>query len=108
MQKDSVEMKDFWADALSNLRKARERVANRYNQSRRQAEFREGDLVLVRLHPTSSKLLKRSAKLENIWSVPLVVAKFLSAVTVQLANPDTGVFVRKAHVSQLKKFFPGD
>jgi hypothetical protein len=40
MQKDSVDMKDFWADALSNLRKARERVANRYNQSRRQAEFR--------------------------------------------------------------------
>jgi hypothetical protein len=64
--------------------------------------------VLVRLHPTSSRIFQRSAKLENTWSVPLVVAKFLSAVTVQLANPDTGVFVRKTHISQLKKFLPGD
>jgi hypothetical protein len=47
-------------------------------------------------------------KLENKWSVPLVIAKFLSAVMVQLANPETGVIVRKAHVSQLKKYFPGD
>jgi hypothetical protein len=107
-QKDSAELKDFWAVALQNLKKARDKVAYRYNQSRRQAEFSVGDLVLVRLHPTSSRILKRSVKLENTLSVPLVVAKFLSAVTVQLANPDTGVFVRKAHVSQLKKFFPGD
>jgi hypothetical protein len=66
------------------------------------------DPVLVRLYPLSSKVQKRSAKLENKWSAPLMIAKFLSAVTVQLANPDTGVMVRKAHVSQLERYFQGD
>jgi hypothetical protein len=63
----------------------------------------------VRLHPISSKVLQRSAMLENMWSVPLInTAKFLSAVTVQLANPETGVIVRNAYVSQLQRYFPGD
>jgi hypothetical protein len=51
---------------------------------------------------------QRSAKLDNKWSVPFMIAKFISAVTVQLENPDTGVMVRKAHVSQLKRYFHGD
>jgi hypothetical protein len=75
--------------------------------TRSRADFKIGDLVLVRLYPLSSKVQKRSAKLENKWSAPLMIAKdrqFLSAVTVQLPNPDTGVMVRKAHVSQLEIF----
>jgi hypothetical protein len=69
------------------------------------AVFKVGDLVLVKLHPLSSKTLQRSAKIANKWSSPLIIAKFLTKVTVQLANPNTGVVVRKAHVSQLKKYF---
>jgi hypothetical protein len=42
--------KEFWESALSNLRKARDRVARRYNAGRRQADFRVGELVLLRLH----------------------------------------------------------
>jgi hypothetical protein len=67
-----------------------------------------GDLVLVKLHPQSSKVLQVSAKIANKWSEPLMISKFLTPVTVQLANPETGVLLRKAHVSQLKKYFTGD
>jgi hypothetical protein len=99
---------DFWVEALNRLKKARDRVGARYNALRKEADFRVGDLVLVKLHPQSSKALQRSAKIENKWSDPMCIAKFLNEVTVQLANPDTGVIVRKAHVSQLKRYFVGD
>jgi hypothetical protein len=82
-------------------------VAERYDSGRRQAEFRVGDLVLVRLHPQSSKSQQRSAKLDFKWSMPLVIVKYVFPVTVLLANPDTGVIIRKAHVSQLKPHFSG-
>jgi hypothetical protein len=94
--------------ALANFKTARDRVAQRYNVHRRQALFQVGDLVLARMYPLSSKLLKRSAKLENRWSNPVAIAKFLTPVTVQLANPDMGVIVRMAHVSQLKRYYPAD
>jgi hypothetical protein len=90
------------------LKRARDRVARRYNALRSEAEFRVGDLVLVKLLPQSSKALKRSAKIAIKWSNSLLIARFLTNVTVQLANPDTGVIVRKAHVSQLKGYFTGD
>jgi hypothetical protein len=96
----------LWEEALGRLKKARDRVARRYNAGRRQAGFAVNDLVMVRLHPISSKSQRRSAKLDYLWSVPLKIAKFTSPVTVNLANPDTGVIVRKAHVSQLKRYFP--
>jgi hypothetical protein len=105
LQRSPQGIKLFWETALENLKKARDRVAKRYDARRSEAVFRVGDLVLVKLHPQSSKVLRRSAKLENKWSEPFLVAKFLTRVTVHLANPDTGVLVRKAHVSQLKKYF---
>jgi hypothetical protein len=92
---------EFWE-------RARDRVARRYNVNRRQVPFQVGDLVLVKRYPISSKLMRCSAKLENKWSDPLVIARFLTQVMVQLANPDTGVIVRKAHVSQLKRYFAAD
>jgi hypothetical protein len=63
------------------------------------------DLVIVRMHPLSSKSQQRSAKLDYKWSMPLRIVRFLSPVTVQLANPDTGVIIRKAHISQVKRHF---
>jgi hypothetical protein len=106
LDRDSKGIEEFWEAALVNLKKARASVAERYDAGRRRAEFRVGDLVLVRLHPLSSKISQRSAKLEFKWSVPLVIVKYVSPVTVLLANPDTGVVLRKAHVSQLKPHFP--
>jgi hypothetical protein len=100
--------KVFWERALVNLKRARDRVARRYFAMRSEAGFPLGDLVLVKLHPQSSKALKRSAKTENKCSNPLMIVKFLMKVTVQLANPETGVIVRRAHVSQIKSYFAGD
>jgi hypothetical protein len=62
-------------------------------------------LVLLRLHPLSSMSQQRSAKLDLKWSVPLKIARFVSPVTVLLANPDTGVIIRRENVSQLKRHF---
>jgi hypothetical protein len=72
---------------------------------RSEVAFTIGDLVLVKLHPLSSKPLQQSAKIASKWAGPFVVVKFLTKVKVQLANPDTGVIVKKAHVSQIKKYF---
>jgi hypothetical protein len=105
LQQSPQRTKEFWDRALENLKRARDRVAKRYDATRREAAFRPGDLVLVKCHPQSSKILKQSAKIAIKWSGPYVVAKFLTKVTVQLANPDTGVLLRKAHVSQLKRYF---
>jgi hypothetical protein len=66
--------------------------------------FKDGHLVLVKLHPLSSKPLQLSAKFSYKWAGPFVIAKFLTNVTVQLANPDNGVIVKKAHGSQLKNY----
>jgi hypothetical protein len=85
-----------------------DRVARRYNSLRSVVVFRVGDLVLVKLHPQSSKALKRSAKIENKWSDPLRIARFLTKVTVQLANSDTEVIVGKTHFSKLKRYLMGD
>jgi transposase InsO family protein len=105
LDKDQKSMEDYWDQALSHLRKARARVADRYNVGRRPVDFRVGDLVLLRTHPLSSRAQQRSAKLDFKWSTPMTIAKFVSPVTVQLANPDTGVIVRRAHVTQLKRHF---
>jgi hypothetical protein len=98
-------MEEYWEMLLNNLRKARAKVASRYDAGRRRAEFRVGELVQVRLHPLSSKSQQRSAKLDFRRTVSLKIVRFLSPVTVELANPDTGVVIRKARVSQVKRHF---
>jgi hypothetical protein len=67
--------------------------------------FQAGDLVLATLYRMGSKSRQRSTKLDYKWSVLLVTATFVSPITALLANPDTGVIIRKAHVSQLKPHF---
>jgi hypothetical protein len=67
LQQPPQGIKVFWERALANLKKARDRVARRYNVLRSEAVFKAGDLVLVKLHPHSSKVLKRSANIENKW-----------------------------------------
>jgi hypothetical protein len=105
LDKDQKSMEDYWDQVLSHLRKARAKVADWYKVGRRPVDFRVGDFVLLRTHPLSSRAQQRSAKLDFKWSTSLTIAKFVSPVTVQLANPDTGVIVRRAHVTQLKRHF---
>jgi hypothetical protein len=99
------DMKGFWKEALKQLRKARSRVAARYNRGRKEVTYGVGDLVLYRTHVLSAKGKGLMAKMSNKWSGPLVIVRFATPVTVVLANPETGVR-RKAHVSQVKKYFP--
>ena len=85
---------------------ARSKVARRYNVKRKPHKYRVGDIVVFRLNVASSKAQNISAKLLTRWSKPMVIAKIVGPNTVLLANPDTGVIVRRAPVSQLKPFVP--
>jgi hypothetical protein len=38
------------------------------------------------------------------WSELVIIAKMVNDNNVLLANPDTGVIIRRAHVSQLKAY----
>lgn len=48
---------------------------------------------------------KETYKLLPLWSKPFGIEVFTTLVTVKLVDPRTGRFVRKAHVSQLNRFF---
>jgi len=99
-----VKVQSFWAQAYTNLRAARARVARRYDANRTPHKYKPGDMVMFRRNVVSSKARNVSGKLLMRWSHPVVVAKFVGPNTVLLANPETGVIVRRAHVSQLKAY----
>lgn len=94
-----------WSRALNNLREARAARELRYNANREPTPFKVGDWVMYRLNPISRAVDHINHKLLPMWSKPCVIQVFTSPVTVQLVNPSTGRPVRKAHVSQLKRFF---
>jgi hypothetical protein len=94
----------FWTQALRNLKLACRRVARRYNRDRKPHQYQVGDTVMYRLNLVSSKGRNISAKLPLRWSRPVVVARIVRPNVVLLADPDTGVVVRRAHVSQLKPY----
>jgi hypothetical protein len=98
------ELKSFWAKAYSNLVQAKKRTALWYNLNCKPHRFDVGDMVMYRLNLVSSKARNVSAKLLLKWSHPVTVAKFVRPNVVLLANPETGVVVRRAHVSQLKAY----
>jgi hypothetical protein len=102
--KDDRARKVFWEKTIRNLNLARSRVARRYNQGRKQSEYQVGDWVTYQRHTLSSKGKGVSQKLELRWSRPVVIARFLKPNVVQLAMPDTGVIVKKAHLSQIKRY----
>jgi hypothetical protein len=47
--------KNFWAEAIRNLRKARDHVARRYNAVRKTTPFKVRDVVVYRVKVLSSK-----------------------------------------------------
>jgi len=100
----SMAGQSFWAQAYQNLRSARKRVAQRFNKGRNPHQFRVGDTVMYRKHLVSSKGKNVTGKLLLRWSEPLVIAKIVNSNNVSVANPNTGVNVRRAHVSQLKSY----
>jgi len=92
----------FWTQAYRNLLAARKRVAQRFNANRKPNQYKVGDLVRYQLKLRSSKSQEISAKLLLRWSVPVTIGKMVRPNVVLLANPDTGVIIRRAHASQLK------
>jgi len=77
VSQDLKKGEDFWAEAIRNLRRARDQVARRYNAGRKATPFKVGDVVVYQVKVLSSKGKGVSAKLGLKWSKPMVIAKFL-------------------------------
>jgi len=102
---DEEERTKFWTQAIRNLNVSRDRVARRFNVGRQEGKFKVGDTVVYQRNVLSTKGKGVSQKLELKWSKPVVIVKVLGPNTVLLAVPETGVIIRKAHVSQLKRYY---
>jgi len=83
---------------------ARKKVVRRYDINRKPHEFEVGDTVVYRMNLAISKAQNISTKLLLRWSKPMVIGKIVRPNVVLLANPETAVILRWAHVSQLKVF----
>jgi hypothetical protein len=94
--------RDFWTQAYCKLKRACKNVARRYNQGRIPHTYQVGDRVVFRLNLASSKAKQIIQKMQLRWSPPMVIQRMVGANVVILANPDTGVTTRRAHVTQLK------
>jgi len=95
----------FWTEAIRNLKMAKNRVARRFNVGRKEAQYKVGDTVVCQNKTLSSKGKGVSQKLELKLSKPMVIVKFLKRIVVHLAVAESGVLARKAHVSQIKKYY---
>ena len=95
----------FWAQAYDNLKAARDKVTRRYNANRKVHQYKEGTLVMFRKNLVSSKAQNITSKVSMRWSEPVLIVKIFNTNNMLLANPDTGVIIRRDHVSQLKSFF---
>jgi hypothetical protein len=94
----------YWTQVYKNLKLDRSRVACMYNANRRPHRYQVGDAVVFRLNVVSSKAQNISAKMLMRWSKPMDVSKLLGPNMLLLANPDTGIIVRRDHVSQVKEY----
>jgi len=94
----------FWTRAYRNLKIACEKVTRRYNEGRKEHRFKIGNTVVFKRQFVSSKAQNITGKMLLRWSEPVVIARVINDNNVLLANPDTGVIVRKAHVSRLKTY----
>jgi hypothetical protein len=101
----SGEDQALWTRACENLKAVRRRVARRFNERRSPHQYNVGGTVMFKRNLLSNKAQNITAKLSLRWSEPLVISKVVNQNNVLLANPNTGVVVRKAHVNQLKRYF---
>jgi hypothetical protein len=97
-----------WNKVRDNLIKSRNTVERRYNQNRRPSDFRAGNLVFYKNHPISSAGKHVTAKLMPRFKGPYKIQSYLTPVTVRLADPVTGRWVTRAHVSYLKPSSAGN
>lgn len=94
-----------WRKALKNL-KERHRISKfYYDKNRKPNPFKVGDSVMYKTHPLSKAADKITAKLMYRWDGPYVIQRFLTPVSVSLVDPSTNLFVKRAHITQLKRCF---
>lgn len=103
LNQPSTEQK--WAQAFENMNRAKIEREQRFNQGRKQNPFKVGEWVTYRLNRQSKKVDKITAKLLPLYSEPCVIQAFTSPVSVILIDPKTGQVVRRAHITQLKRYF---
>lgn len=104
-QQNQQSIQQKWTQAHQNLTKARQNREKQYNKDRHPSKFQVGDWVMYRLNHQSKAIDKINAKLLPLWSKPTIISAYTSPVTVLLMDPKTGKTIRKAHLSQLKRFF---
>jgi len=100
----SASSQSIWARTFKNLRSAKHKVARLFNEGRKPHKFRVGDTVMYRKNLVSNKACNVNAKMLLRWCAPLVICKVVNENNVLLVKPGTGAIVRKAYVSQLKRF----
>lgn len=103
--RDQQSIQQKWSVALENLTKARQGREQSFNQGRKPNPFKVGDWVVYRLNNMSKAQDKVTAKLLQLYSKPCVIQAFTSPVSVTLIDPSSGKVVRRAHITQLKRYF---
>ncbi|XP_011859954.1 PREDICTED: uncharacterized protein LOC105557348 [Vollenhovia emeryi] len=88
---------------VENLEAAREVQARHYDKGRRDRQYEVGAPVLKRQHVLSSAAQHVSAKLATKFHGPYTIAKILSPVVYELADPG-GALAGKVHVKDLKPY----
>jgi hypothetical protein len=101
---DEEANQSFWIQAYRNLKLGSRKVALKYDSNRKPHQYHVGDTAMYRLNFVGSKTRNISAKLLFRWSKPVIVTRIVRPNVVLLAYPETGVIVRRAHVSQLKPY----
>lgn len=99
--KNAYQVKDQWKRVANNLKLSHETMLRRYNDKRKHVQFKVGDKVFVRNFPKSNARQKFAAKLAPKFLGPLTLHKFLTPVTVELKDEETGRLYRH-HVSHVK------
>ena len=103
-EKPTEEISETWERARKNLIASHNRYKRQYNAKHGPHGYRVGDLVFMRTYPVSSKINHKAAKLCSKFEGPYQIQRFLTPVSALLADPSTGQIVKRAHVSQLKRF----
>ena len=82
-------IRKIWNKARANLRANLRKSRKYHEQNNRKIEYKVGDLVMYKTHPTSKADDKTTSKLSNRWCGPYKIHKFITPVTVALYEPNT-------------------